>query len=62
MGFDFWVLGLGLVLVIEGILPFLAPRGWREAMLRIARMDERRIRLVGLASMVIGLLLVLAMA
>ena len=61
MGFDFLILGLGLVLVIEGILPFLAPRGWREAMLKIAQMDDRRIRFYGLTSMGIGLLLVLLM-
>jgi uncharacterized protein YjeT (DUF2065 family) len=61
MGFDFLLLGLGLVLIIEGILPFLAPRGWREAMFKIAQMDDRRIRFYGLTSMGVGLLLVLLM-
>lgn len=43
-----------LVLVLEGILPFLSPRRWREMALAMARVDDRTVRLVGLASMVAG--------
>lgn len=43
-----------LVLVLEGILPFLSPRRWREMTLAMARVDDRTMRLVGLASMVVG--------
>ncbi len=45
---------LCLVLVIEGIIPFLAPARWRSLAAQLARVDERTIRLVGLASMVCG--------
>jgi len=46
-----------LMLVIEGILPLLAPAVWRETFKRIIEMSDGQIRFVGLASMGIGLLL-----
>ncbi|MEN8176875.1 MAG: DUF2065 domain-containing protein [Pseudomonadota bacterium] len=46
-----------LVLVIEGILPFASPRGARSAFEAASRMDDRILRLVGLTSMLAGLLL-----
>ncbi|MEJ2132084.1 MAG: DUF2065 domain-containing protein [Gammaproteobacteria bacterium] len=45
---------LCLVLVIEGIIPFLAPGRWRRLAVRLAAVDDRTIRLVGLVSMVSG--------
>jgi len=46
-----------LVLVIEGILPFLAPARWRNMALSLAQVDDRTIRMVGLGSMLVGTLL-----
>ena len=46
---------LGLMLVIEGILPFLNPQGVRQALLNIAQMDDRILRYTGLGSMLVGL-------
>jgi uncharacterized protein len=43
-----------LVLVIEGLLPFAAPARWREALARIAQMDDRVLRAMGLLSMLAG--------
>ena len=48
---------LGLMLVVEGILPFLNPQGLRQALLQISRLDNRLLRLTGLGSMLIGVLL-----
>ncbi len=45
---------LGLLLVIEGILPFLSPRGIRRAFERIAAMDDGALRVAGAVSMVAG--------
>ncbi len=53
MGQDF-LAALCLVLVIEGVLPFLAPGRWRNMVLALAQVDERTIRLTGLASMAVG--------
>jgi len=46
-----------LLLVLEGILPFLYPRGWREAVNELGRLDDRRLRLIGLGSMLLGTVL-----
>lgn len=43
-----------LLLVLEGILPFLSPRRWREAVVSLARLGDRQLRLIGLGSMLLG--------
>jgi uncharacterized protein YjeT (DUF2065 family) len=48
---------LALMLVIEGILPFIAPRAWREAFRRMIELTDGQIRFAGLASMLVGLVL-----
>ena len=51
------VTALALMLVLEGLLPFLAPGLWRETFRRIIEMSDGQIRFVGLTSMAAGLLL-----
>ena len=53
MGQDF-LAAMCLVLVLEGILPFLMPGRWREMMLSLTQVDERSIRLIGFGSMLLG--------
>ena len=48
---------LALMLVIEGVLPFLVPALWRETFRRLTEMSDGQIRFIGLTSMVAGLLL-----
>ncbi len=48
---------IALVLVLEGIMPFLNPQGMRRTMLLITQMDDRSLRIVGLVSMVLGVIL-----
>ncbi|WP_027329354.1 DUF2065 domain-containing protein [Marinimicrobium agarilyticum] len=50
-----------LMLVIEGIIPFLYPQRWRQLVASLALVNDRRLRMMGLVSMLIGagLLLVL---
>ena len=48
---------LALVLVIEGIGPFLLPASWREMMARLSGLDDRTLRTAGLMAMVAGLVL-----
>ena len=52
-------MALALVLIIEGVLPFLAPSLWRDTFRRITQMSDGQIRFVGLSSMLVGLLLLL---
>jgi uncharacterized protein YjeT (DUF2065 family) len=47
---------LSLMLVVEGLLPFLSPTVWRQLFTRMLAMSDGQIRFVGLTSMVIGLL------
>ncbi len=49
--------GVALALVLEGILPFLAPRQWRETITRIAEFDEGTLRRIGLGCMAVGVVL-----
>lgn len=48
---------VSLVLVIEGMLPFLKPEIWRRTMGRIAEQPDKALRIIGLASMLIGVAL-----
>jgi uncharacterized protein YjeT (DUF2065 family) len=52
---DLWA-ALALVMVIEGMLPFVSPKGMRSAWQQMARMDDRTLRIAGLVSMIAGLL------
>lgn len=54
---DLFVAG-ALMLVLEGILPILSPRAFRQAMLKAAQMNDQQVRWTGLISMVMGALLI----
>jgi len=54
-----FLMAVALMLIIEGVLPFLAPNLWRETFRRITRMSDGQIRFFGLTSMLIGVLLLL---
>jgi len=54
-----FLMALALMLILEGVLPFLAPNLWRETFKRITQMSDGQIRFVGLSSMIVGLLLLL---
>ena len=58
MGTTF-LLAVALMLILEGVLPFLAPNLWRDTFRRITQMSDGQIRFVGLSSMLVGLLLLL---
>lgn len=53
------IAALGLVLVIEGLLPLLTPAIWRNAFRRITELSDGQIRFMGLVSLLGGALLVL---
>lgn len=59
MSFDLTDLlaAFALLLVIEGILPFVNPSGLKRTLLRLAEIGDRELRVAGLASMLVGLLL-----
>lgn len=51
---------LGLVLVLEGVLPFLAPGLWRDAFRKLLELSDGQLRFMGLISMLMGLGIVFA--
>jgi len=52
-------LAMGLMLVFEGLLPFIAPQAWRETFKRMIELKDGQLRFVGLLSIIGGLLLII---
>ncbi len=48
---------VALVFVLEGMLPFLAPARWREWMLQITQQSDTSLRMMGLGSMILGVVM-----
>ena len=51
------LLALALMLIIEGLLPFVAPKVWRETFRRVIELSDGQIRFIGLSSLLIGVVL-----
>jgi len=51
------LMAFALMLILEGVLPFLAPNLWRETFRKITQMNDGQIRFVGLSSMIVSCLL-----
>jgi uncharacterized protein YjeT (DUF2065 family) len=47
---------LALVLILEGILPFVAPNMWRATFLRLTQLNDGQLRFVGLFAILVGML------
>ena len=54
------LMAFALMLIVEGLLPFVVPQLWRDMFKRIIAMSDGQIRFFGLTSMIIGLILLLA--
>lgn len=57
----FWS-ALALVLVLEGLLPFLSPGGWRKGFSQLMQLRDGQLRFFGLCSIVLGLALLWLLA
>ncbi|TDI80861.1 MAG: DUF2065 domain-containing protein [Betaproteobacteria bacterium] len=53
---DTLLMAFALMLVLEGILPFLLPGIWRETFKKLIEISDNQIRFIGLTSMLLGLL------
>ena len=51
------LLAFALMLILEGLMPFLAPKAWREGFRRVTELADGQIRFLGLTSMLVGLIL-----
>jgi len=54
---DLLLSALALMLVLEGLLPFLSPGAWRQMFERATQMTDGQIRFIGLSSIAIGMTL-----
>ncbi len=52
-------MAFGLMLILEGMMPFAAPAIWREAFRRAIEMRDGQLRFIGAISMLAGLVLIL---
>jgi len=48
---------VALVLIVEGLLPFISPRIWRQTFLQLTQLNDGQIRFIGLGCVLIGILL-----
>jgi len=55
------LMAFALMLVLEGLFPFLAPSAWRETFRRLMQLSDGQIRFFGLTSMVVGVILLLVL-
>jgi len=54
---EYWLLGFAMMLVIEGLMPFLLPELWRETFRKLVSLSDGQLRFVGMTAMISGLLL-----
>ena len=54
-----WLTAIGLLLVIEGLLPFAAPAMWRDGFRRMLELRDGQLRFIGAASMLGGVFLLM---
>ncbi|WP_377152664.1 DUF2065 domain-containing protein [Roseateles sp. UC29_93] len=59
MNGDKWLAALALLLIMEGLLPFLNPDAWRQLFSKLLAMSDGQLRFLGLASLLCGGLLLL---
>jgi uncharacterized protein YjeT (DUF2065 family) len=52
---DSLLAAFALVLVVEGIMPFVAPRLWRESFRKLVELNDGQLRFIGLVSIALGL-------
>ena len=55
---DYVLMALGLMLVLEGMMPFLFPSAWRETLRKLVQFQDGQLRFLGLTLMLSGLLII----
>ena len=55
-----FLMAFALMLILEGILPFISPRTWRETFKKMTEIQDGQLRFIGLTSMLIGLAIFIA--
>jgi uncharacterized protein YjeT (DUF2065 family) len=56
-----FIIALGLVLILEGIVPLIMPSVWKDTFRRITSLEDGQLRFIGLMAVVSGVMVLLAM-
>lgn len=54
---DYWLLGLAMMLIVEGVMPFVSPGLWRETFRKLLTLKDGQLRFVGMTAMLSGIIL-----
>ena len=54
---EYWLLGLAMMLVIEGMWPFIMPGLWRETFSKMVNLSDGQLRFIGITAMLSGIIL-----
>ncbi|PIT71797.1 DUF2065 domain-containing protein [Limnohabitans sp. G3-2] len=54
---DTLLMALGLMLIVEGLMPMVSPLRWRSLFEQLLRLEDGQIRFFGMAMVIAGLLL-----
>ncbi len=54
---NYWLLGFAMMLVIEGLIPFIFPDVWRATFQKLVSLSDGQLRFIGVTAMLSGLLL-----
>jgi uncharacterized protein YjeT (DUF2065 family) len=57
--FDSLLVAMALMLVLEGLLPFMSPQSWRQVFEKALQLSDGQIRFIGLSSIAAGMILLL---
>lgn len=52
-----WLAAIGMMFIVEGLLPFLNPQGWRRLFEQVLQLSDGQIRFIGLGALLLGLVL-----
>jgi uncharacterized protein YjeT (DUF2065 family) len=55
---NIWLTALGLALIIEGLMPLIAPAVWRQAFSQLLQLQDGQLRFIGLLGLAGGLSLI----
>jgi uncharacterized protein YjeT (DUF2065 family) len=54
---QYWLLGLAMMLIVEGMIPFVSPGLWRETFRKLLMLKDGQLRFVGMTAMLSGIIL-----
>ncbi|MDE2423783.1 MAG: DUF2065 domain-containing protein [Betaproteobacteria bacterium] len=51
-------MAIGMVLILEGIMPVIAPRQWRNTLLKLTQLSDGQVRWIGVIVMILGIVII----